>query len=476
MAPNPFLSTQKSSDSVPAVLHPLVLLSISDHITRHTLRKQPGPVVGALLGQQNGRQVTLEHTFDFVVGTNDEGDAQFSQVWFGDRLEQMRTVHKDRQLDLVGWYTVLSHDGPTPHILQVHQQILPLCSESTAAVLLAFHPEDLAAPSVGGKLPLTIYETNFEPDEEGAVAAARRGKATATATADSSTDKEMTDVGEEPSATAAKPAAGTHMVIKFREIPYTVETGDAEMISIDFVAGGVANASAGERTSPSSAAAGTATANATAASAGSSSSRDRAVAIEAGTKGKRRLVAAETTAVEAGSDAAAAGAAAGAGAPEGTGLSREDEELIATLTTRANAIRMLHARLQLLTKYLEGVEAVESVEGGGQADTADQANPTGVAVSLPILRSIQALVRRLPLVVPPPVNGGFEEERQREANDVELVSGLLDDLMQGISSVRQVSSKYGVLDQVRVSRNQRLHGREDMSVGEGSSAHYSMLM
>ena len=88
ISPNPFLSTLKAADAVPAVLHPLVLLSISDHITRHTLRKQQGPVVGALLGQQNGRQVTLEHTFDFAVDKDNEGKAQFDETWFKDRVEQ----------------------------------------------------------------------------------------------------------------------------------------------------------------------------------------------------------------------------------------------------------------------------------------------------------------------------------------------------------------------------------------------------
>lgn len=85
---NPFLSTLKTTDAVPAVLHPLVILSISDHITRHTLRKQPGPIVGALLGQQNGRQLTLEHTFDFSVDKNDQGEAQFDAEWFNNRVEQ----------------------------------------------------------------------------------------------------------------------------------------------------------------------------------------------------------------------------------------------------------------------------------------------------------------------------------------------------------------------------------------------------
>lgn len=61
--PNPLLSSQKSSE-VQAVLHPLVLLTISDYITRHTLREQKGPIIGALLGQQIGRDITIEHAFE----------------------------------------------------------------------------------------------------------------------------------------------------------------------------------------------------------------------------------------------------------------------------------------------------------------------------------------------------------------------------------------------------------------------------
>ncbi|KAL1888337.1 hypothetical protein Sste5346_009617 [Sporothrix stenoceras] len=442
---NPFLSTVKAADAVPAVLHPLVLLSISDHITRHTLRKQPGPVVGALLGQQNGRQVTLEHTFDFVVDKNDGGDARFSAVWFNDRVEQMKTVHKDRHLDLVGWYTVLGHSGPTAQVMQVHEQILPLCSESTAAVLLAFHAEDLAEPSVGGKLPLTLYETHYEQDEK---AAAAGGEDT------SKEDKEMADAS---SSTAAKSSvAGPQIAVKLREISYTVETEEAEMISIDFVARGAANASA---TTDAAAAA----ASATSAGEGSSGSspnnnRDRAVAIESGNRGKRRLVAAPDTPANpaqnsAQQTAAASGAAASAAAND-SNLSPEEEELIATLMTRANAIRMLHARLELLTKYLASLpeDALTKVS----EETKEERNdPNAVGVSLPILRSIQALVQRLPLVIPPPVQGAFEEERRREANDVKLVSLLLDDMMQSISSARTVGEKFGVVEFARSSSRQQ---------------------
>ncbi len=85
---NPLLSTQKASDSgLQAVLHPLVLLTISDYITRHTLRAQPGPVVGALIGQQNGREVTIEHAFECATQTRD-GEVALDADWFGQRLGQ----------------------------------------------------------------------------------------------------------------------------------------------------------------------------------------------------------------------------------------------------------------------------------------------------------------------------------------------------------------------------------------------------
>lgn len=85
---NPLLSTQKSTDSgLQVALHPLVLLTISDYITRHTLRQQTGPIVGALLGQQNGREITIEHAFDCRL-MESEGDVVLHKVWFEERLQQ----------------------------------------------------------------------------------------------------------------------------------------------------------------------------------------------------------------------------------------------------------------------------------------------------------------------------------------------------------------------------------------------------
>ena len=90
---NPLLSTQKPTDSgLHVALHPLVLLTISDYITRHTLRNQTTPIIGALLGQQNGREITIEHAFEVVVNTRPrhEGPTEttLDETWFEERLLQ----------------------------------------------------------------------------------------------------------------------------------------------------------------------------------------------------------------------------------------------------------------------------------------------------------------------------------------------------------------------------------------------------
>lgn len=94
--------------------------------------------------------------------------------------------------------------------MPIHQQILHTYNET--AVLLAFHPSSvLEGAAVGGKLPLTIYESVYENNE---------GQGMEIDGADAPLD------------------------LKFRELPYSVETGEAEMISVDFVARGGGNATA----------------------------------------------------------------------------------------------------------------------------------------------------------------------------------------------------------------------------------------
>ncbi len=218
------LSTHRSSDSGLQVhLHPLVLLTISDYMTRHTLRRQPNPIVGALIGQQSGRSITLEHAFECQLISSSNGEFRLHDAWFADRLQQYKDVHSAPALELVGWFTTAPVTGPEAAHVPIHRQIIDTYNET--AVLLAFHPSSALEPrNEAGKLPLTIYESVHESPSDGG-------------------DRDMEIDGKEKDAP---------LELRFKELPYSVETGEAEMISVDFVARGGGNATAVEGTAKAS--------------------------------------------------------------------------------------------------------------------------------------------------------------------------------------------------------------------------------
>jgi COP9 signalosome complex subunit 6 len=87
-ASNPLLAGNLPSDTSPEIqLHPLVILTISDTIARRVIRNQNGPIAGAILGQQNGREITMEVAFDSKMEVGADGQVQFDKTWFDDRLE-----------------------------------------------------------------------------------------------------------------------------------------------------------------------------------------------------------------------------------------------------------------------------------------------------------------------------------------------------------------------------------------------------
>lgn len=94
-ASNSLLSSGTSDSSLSVQLHPLVLLTISDYITRHSIRQQEGPIVGAIIGQQNGRQIAMEQAFQ--CKTKQDGDrVVVDDEWFAERLEQCKSIRPSR--------------------------------------------------------------------------------------------------------------------------------------------------------------------------------------------------------------------------------------------------------------------------------------------------------------------------------------------------------------------------------------------
>ncbi|KAL8678650.1 MAG: hypothetical protein Q9186_005005 [Xanthomendoza sp. 1 TL-2023] len=333
-------------------LHPLVLLTVSDLITRHTLRRQEGPIVGALLGQHNGRDITLEHAFECQVISGEQGAVLLNQAWFQTRLQQYKDVHKQPPLELVGWFTTTPPTGPAAPHVPIHQQIIHDYNET--AVLLAFHPTSiLAGAGQSGKLPLTIYESVYDGQEV-------------------DRDQSMDLDGQE-----------TPLNLKFRELPCSVDTGEAEMISVDFVARGGGNATN----------------------------------VDASTKMKGKGQASQAPVVDKASKEAGSHQEAKA-LNDSSLLSPEDEE--PNGTTNAEA----------------------------PPSTQEEVNHS-------ILRSIQALVNRLPLLIPSD-GAAFEQESLSQKSDVTLVR-LLGDLTQETKNMKEMGRKFGIVNDAK--QRQRRGGK-----------------
>ncbi|KAF1939660.1 hypothetical protein EJ02DRAFT_446052 [Clathrospora elynae] len=404
---NPLVSTARASDASPTVqLHPLVLLTISDCITRHTLRQQTGPVVGAILGAQDGQNITMEVAFQARLKSNEHGEVALDDDWFSKRIEDFKDVHKQPQLDIVGWFTLGSASGPEPHILPIHSRISELYTESPLLVL--FHPEDaFSEATAAGKLPLTLYESisvnaSSEPN-----------------------DKAMDIDG----AVQAKS-------IKFRELVYSIETGEAEMISVDFVARGGGNATAVEGST-----------NAAAPKAGSSKIDE--ATVRRTNRGKQKAKEKEKE--------------KDAPIDESVIMTAEDDEILSSLTAKMNAIRMLSRRISLLRAYLDTLPA------SYLSDPSLPANPTPDAqhplpLNHSILRSVSAMLARLNILAPPD-SGAFTLESQQEASDVQLVS-LLSSITNSVSAAKDLGRKSSIVDRGK-------NVREDtMGMGMGSMGGY----
>ncbi|KAH7065904.1 hypothetical protein BKA63DRAFT_167314 [Paraphoma chrysanthemicola] len=398
---NPLISSARASDNSPTVqLHPLVLLTISDCITRHTLRQQTGPVVGAIIGQQNGQEITMEVAFQAKLKAGTDGEVVLDEEWFNKRIEDFKDVHKQPPLDLVGWFTLGPRSGPQPHILPIHSHISEVYTESP--LLVIFHPEDaFSEATAAGKLPLTLYEPIVEN------------------VAVDPNDKAMDIDG-------AVQAKST----KFKELVYTIETGEAEMISVDFVARGGGNATAVEGSKEASVP-----------KAESSSSAAAEAANKRTTRGKQKEKEKEK---EKEKDAPI---------EESLVMTADDDELLSSLTAKMNAIRMLSRRIQLLRTYLD------SLPPSYLSDPALPLNPaTDAEHPLPlnhsILRSISATLARINILAPPD-SEAFTLESQQEASDVQLAN-LLSSITNSVSAAKELGRKSYIVEHGKNQNKGRL--------------------
>lgn len=166
------------------MLHPVVIINISDHWTRAKIqnKKENPRVFGALVGVQTGRDLELFNSFE-LPAKEENGITVINTDYLVTKQEQFKKVFP--LYEFMGWYSTGSKVVPSD--MAIHKQI----SEFNESPL--FLQLDTMPPTNSRDIPIHIFES------------------------------ELRVIDESP----------TELFVK---VPYKIETGEAERISVDHIA------------------------------------------------------------------------------------------------------------------------------------------------------------------------------------------------------------------------------------------------
>lgn len=159
--------SQGDDDSAPVVLHPLVVINVSDHYTRfaamrmfpeatarnaeadpsaapHALSDSQGNarVIGILLGVQSGRTVEVCHSFELQAKILDDNTTAIDGDFMQNRISQYKQIFGE--YNVVGWYCTGSEVSAED--LRLHTDVFSVLNE--APILLVMNPA--SSGTVGG--------------------------------------------------------------------------------------------------------------------------------------------------------------------------------------------------------------------------------------------------------------------------------------------------------------------------------------
>ncbi|KAJ2157974.1 hypothetical protein GGF46_004111 [Coemansia sp. RSA 552] len=153
--------------SCTAVVHPLVLLNISEHTTRTLAQVKGGKaeappfLCGAVLGRQTGNNFEMFLSFELKLNA---AGGDFTQVeldleHFTIRLEQLKIIFPEH--DFIGWYAVGAEQRVSPAAARLHERIIDNHPSALLMVFDAALADGAARETSGGgfSLPITVYET-----------------------------------------------------------------------------------------------------------------------------------------------------------------------------------------------------------------------------------------------------------------------------------------------------------------------------
>jgi COP9 signalosome complex subunit 6 len=176
-------------------LHPLVLINISDHVVRYRASGREGRVLGAVIGDQEGRHVQMHNSFELSI----EGEV-LDVDYFKLRLAQYQEVFP--RYEFLGWYSIGKSPQASDHAL--HKKIQEVTNNETP-FLLMMDSESMGvekAAQGNEELPIKVYD-------------------------------------------ATTHIAGGELQVNWNEVQYVIDTLEAERISVNHVAKSATTATAG---------------------------------------------------------------------------------------------------------------------------------------------------------------------------------------------------------------------------------------
>jgi len=153
-------------------LHPLVIMSIADHSTRDRLQFKKNRSVGALFGQQKGREVKVFETVE-ISATIDAKSIQFEVEGFEEDMKLFKEVYPN--YELLGWYStsakIDNNTDPAFHqlIMKYNEKPLFLLLDPAAhedARELPIHVFEEEIHVVGDKTTRDFVKTQFKIDSD----------------------------------------------------------------------------------------------------------------------------------------------------------------------------------------------------------------------------------------------------------------------------------------------------------------------
>ncbi|KAK5015323.1 hypothetical protein LTR39_002679, partial [Cryomyces antarcticus] len=146
---------------------------------------------------------------------------------------------------------------------------------------------------------------------------------------------------------------------------------------------------------------------------------------------------------------------------------------IASLTAKANAIKMLHQRINLIRAYLsaqppsylnDALLASPTPPQGPQQPPQNRTVATATTPNHQILRQILALTSRIPLLTPSDT-AAFAREITHQSADVNLVA-LLANLTKSVVDARAMGRKFAAFERARTDKGKPLGG-QDLGLSKG---------